>query len=334
VYAADVEATGMPVVQADTALAALLDRVRALPGIDAAALSVAGGPGYLPASMTPGRPRQNYVLSRCGPGHFAALRIPVLAGREFDPRDVRGSAPVAVVNARLAEALWPGQQAVGRALKVWDDRPPLTVVGVTETIRSLPVGPPFYQLYVPLAHDPAARATLHVRVAPGREASLYARLSDEMRRADARLTLLRVLPLADWVESVLSIPRALVSALASLGGAALFLAAVGLYGVTAYVAGRRARECAVRHVLGATRLSVMWLLVRGAMTTVVAGLVVGFACSVAVGWLLESVLLGAAFDPTALLTAPAALAATALVSILLPASRAAFLDPTVVLRDE
>jgi len=334
VYLADVEATGLAGVQADAALAVLLDRVRALPGIEAAALTAAGGPGYLPASMTPGRPQQNYVLSRCGPGYFAALRIPVLAGREFDPRDAPGSAPVAIVNARLAEALWPGQQAVGRALKVWDDRPPLTVVGVAKTVRSLPIGPPFYQLYVPLAQDPGARATLHVRVAPGQESSLYARLSDEVRRADAALTLVRVRPLAEWVDSVLSVPRALVTALASLGGAALFLAAVGLYGVTAYVAGRRGRECAIRHVLGATRLSVLLLLVRGAMATVLVGLVVGFASSLAVGWLLKSVLLGAAFDPVALAMAPAALVATALVSVILPASRAISLDPTVVLRDE
>jgi hypothetical protein len=92
----------------------------------------------------------------------------------------------------------------------------------------------------------------------------------------------------------------------------LFLAVVGLYGVTAYVAGRRARECAIRRVVGASRLSILHLLVGSSMRTVLLGLGAGVGMSLAIGWLLKDALLGASFDPRALVLAPLALAATAL----------------------
>jgi putative ABC transport system permease protein len=334
VYVADLHLAGAAEEQAPAAFERVLSRVRELPGVEAAALGGGGWPGYLPQSATPGRPRQNYVISMVGPAFFEALRIPILSGREFDRRDTSESAPVAILNQRLAEALWPGQDPVGRTLVVWDDKPAVTVVGLAKTVRSFPVGRPFFMIYVPLAQHDLNKATLHVRTAHGQEEALRRRLPEEVRGLHLGLSSVRVRSLADAVGSLVAVPRAVVTALGSLGAVALFLAAVGLYGVTAYVAGRRARECAIRRVVGASRLSILRLLVGGAMRTVLIGLGAGVGLSLAVGWLLKDALLGAAFDPRALVLAPLVLVATAFLAVALPVFRAASLDPMIVLREE
>jgi hypothetical protein len=274
-----------------------------------------------------------------GPAFFEALRIPILAGREFDGRDTTDSAPVAILNQRLAEALWPGQDPVGRKLVVWDDKSAVTVVGLTKTVRSFPlgfppVGRPFFMIYVPFAQHDLTKATLHVRTAHGQEEALRRRLPEEVRGLHLRLSSGRVRSQADAIDSLLAVPRAVVTALGSLGAVGLFLAAVGLYGVTAYVAGRRARECAIRRVVGASRLSILRLLVGSAMRTILIGLGAGVGLSLAVGWLLKDVLLGAAFDPRALVLAPLVLVVTAFLAVALPVFRAASVDPMIVLRDE
>lgn len=333
-YVADLDLAGADKEQVQPAFERVLSRVRELPGVEAAALGGGGWPGYLPPSAAPGRPRQNYVFAQAGPGFFEALRIPVLSGREFDSRDTRGSAPVAILNQRLAEALWPGQDPVGRQLAVWDDKPALTVVGLVKTVRSFPLGPPFFMIYAPLAQHDLTAATLHARIAPGHEEALKRRLPEDLRGLHLGLSSPRVRSLADANSSLLALPRAVVTALGSLGAVALFLAAVGLYGVTAYVAGRRARECAIRRVHGASRLSILRLLVGSAMRTVLIGLGVGVGLSLAASWLLKDALLGSAFDALALVVAPLLLAPTAFLAVALPVFRAASLDPMVVLREE
>jgi predicted lysophospholipase L1 biosynthesis ABC-type transport system permease subunit len=334
VYVADLDLSRADKASVRPAFETVVSHVRALPGVEAAALGGAGWPDYLPQSATPGRPRQNYVFAVAGPGLFEAMRIPLLAGREFDARDARGAAPVAILNQRLAEALWPGQDPLGRALPLWDDKPPVTVVGVTRSVRTFPLGPPFFMLYVPVAQSDLARLTLTVRTAPRQEETLARGLPAELRALHPDLFSVRVRALADWVGSLLAIPQALVTALAALGAVGLVLAAVGLQGVTAYVASRRARECAVRGALGASRLSIFRLLVAGALRTVAIGLGLGLALSLVVGALLKSALLGASFDPMALVAAPTALAATAFLAVAIPVLRASSVDPMVVLRQE
>jgi predicted permease len=334
-YAADLELAGVPRDQIPATLDRLLTTVRRIPGLEAAAVAAGGGPAFLPQSVTPGGPRQNYVLTLCSPAYFSTGRVPVLAGREFDARDGTDTAPVAVLNQRLAEKIWPSKDPIGRQLTIWDDKPPVTVVGVSKTIRSFPIGPPFYQIYIPLTQRPVGTgATLHLRLGPGQEATVPSQVLAEIRRTAPEVEAVRIRSLTEWIASLLAIPRALVTALGSLGAAALFLAAVGLYGVTAYVASRRAKECAIRCALGASRSSILWLLVESAMRTVLMGLGVGVALSLGLGFLVKSALLGAAFDPIALVVAPAILAATALLAIALPVFRAASLDTMAVLRED
>ena len=311
-----------------------LDRARALPGVEEAALGGGGWPGYLPQSMTPGRPRQNYVFTTIGPRFLQTLRIPLVSGREFDARDVQGSTRVAILNERLAEALWPGQAAVGRKLALSNDEPPLIVVGVAHTVRTMPIGPPFFQIYAPLSQHDVGSTALHIRAAPGREEALQRQLPGELRALNLGLPSIRVRSLAAATSSIMALPRAAVTALATLGVVALILAAVGLYGITAYVAGRRARECGIRRVLGASRLSVLRLLIAGSMRAVGAGLGLGILLSLAAGVLMKAAFPGAAFDPLALLVAPLLLAATAIGAVCFPALRTISVEPVVVLREE
>jgi hypothetical protein len=331
-YVADLDFSSVLKGHTGTAFQRVLSRVRELPGVEAAAIGGGGWPGYFPQSVTPGRPRQNYVIAMASPGLFETLRIPVLSGREFDPRDTPDSAPVAILNQRLSEALWPGRDPIGRRVTVWEDKPAVTVVGLVKTVRTFPIGPPFFMIYVPLAQQDLTRATLNVRPAYGHDQAIRKRLPEELRGLG--LSSVRVRSLANAVESLLAVPRAVVAALASLGAITLFLASVGLYGVTGYVTGRRAHECAIRRVLGGTRLSIFRLLVGSAMRTVLTGLGIGVALSGVVGWLLKDALLGGAFDVRALIVAPLALAATAFVAVALPVFRAASAEPMTVLRDE
>jgi predicted lysophospholipase L1 biosynthesis ABC-type transport system permease subunit len=210
----------------------------------------------------------------------------------------------------------------------------LTVVGVVKTVRSMPMGPPFFEIYLPLTQRSLSWPTLHVRTAPAGEESRPGRLFERLRQSPSGLAVTRVRAKSDWASSILSVPRAMVKALGSLGAAALFLAAIGLYGITAYSAGRRAPECAVRRVLGATRGSILWLLVRSSAPMIAVGLAAGVVFSVMAGWLLKAALLGSSFDPMALVVAPAILAATAGLAIAWPAFRAASADPMRLLREE
>jgi hypothetical protein len=89
-------------------------------------------------------------MAMAGPAMFAAMRIPILAGREFDGRDAPGRRRWPILNQKLAEALWPGRDPIGRQLVVWEGKPAVTVVGLTKTVKTFPVGPPFFMIYVPL----------------------------------------------------------------------------------------------------------------------------------------------------------------------------------------
>jgi len=333
-YVADLDLSGVEKGQVQPALDRVLGRVRELPGVEAAAMGAGGWPEYLPQSVTPGRPRQNYVFATASPGLFGTMRIPILRGREFDERDAHGAAPVVILNQRLAEALWPGQDPIGRPLRLRDDQPPSTVVGLVKSVKPFPMYAPFFMVYVPMAQSVLARVKLDVRIAPGQENALRRRLPEDVRALGLGLASLRLRSLADANASMLTVPRAIVVAFGSLGAVGLFVASVGLYGVTAFVAGRRARECAVRRVLGATRASLLQLLVGNAMRTILIGLGIGVGLSLLIGWALEDALLGAAFDPLALVVAPLALFAAALLAVVLPVLRAASVDPMIVLRQE
>jgi predicted permease len=328
-YVADLDLSSIARTARAAALERLVTGMRSEPGVQGAALAAVAGPAYLPPAMTPGRPPQNYVLSVCGPRYFETLGIPILLGRDFDAGDARGAPPVAIVNQRLAEALWPGQSPLGRriAFTAGGDGP--TVVGLVKTVRAFPVGPPFFMIYLPLAQREADEITVHLRG----EATAVTRIEEAARRSHPGLAVFRARPLADWAGAVLAVPTTLAGVLAALGLAGLLLSAVGLYGLTAYLALRRTRECAIRSALGARPAELAQLLVRDGAVAVLAGLGIGSLGLVAVGLALRAVLLGSAFDASILVTVPLLLAAVALAAAIVPAWRAGSVEPAVALRE-
>jgi putative ABC transport system permease protein len=314
-------------------------RLRTLPGVEAVGLATGpagqhGWPGFLPDTEFQDRqaPR-NVVFSEVGPGFFAAMRTPLLEGREFDERDLKGAPKVAIVNRLLAERLWPGQQATGRVLRVWNGEPPLRIVGVSETIHAMPINPPWPTVHLPTAQHKHDRLTIHVR-APSLGTKLaLGQIAAELQKAGSAFRTARPQTLREAQGRFFTAMGGVVRALASIGGMALLLAALGLYGLTSYVVGRRLKEIGIRRALGAGWVSVYALIVGGTMRAVAFGLGLGILASLGAGYIVKEALLGTAFDPSALLVAPLLLAATSLLAASVPALRSTRVDPAVVLRE-
>lgn len=315
------------------------ERLRRAPGVLAVGLAAGpagqrGWPGYLPASeFQDPNARRNVVFTEVGPGFFEALGVPLLEGRDFDARDRRGAPKVAILNRLLAERLWPGQPAAGRLLRVWSGEPPLQVVGVVETANAMPISPPWPTIHLPLAQHDHDQLAIHVRAPSLPPERALALVAGVLRETDPALASHAPESLREAQGRFYAILDGVVTAFALVGGMALLLSAVGLYGLTSFVVGRRVREIGIRRTLGATGPSIYALIVGGTFRTVGLGLVAGVAASLAVGLAIERVLLRSAWEPSALIVAPCLLAATAVAAASLPALRGCRLDPMRVLRE-
>jgi predicted permease len=309
----------------------LLARLEARAEVEAASLSAAGWPDYLPATAFPGRER-HVVYQPVSPGFFRTLQIPLFAGREFDDADAATATRVAIVNQLLAERLWPGEGPLGKALPVSEREAPLTVVGVAQTVQNA-IGPPFPMLYVPMAQHDHWGTTLNVRARPG-AASLAGAIAGAVQTLDASLPAVRVSTLDGRMAEARSALHLASTVLGWLGGMALLLAAVGLSGLTGYVVSERTREVGIRKALGASAGQVLGLVLGGTLRLVAVGLAVGTILSLGAAQVVKSIVVGSALDPLVLLGVPLALAATAFVAAYLPARRALALDPLEALRCE
>jgi len=328
----------------------LLERVRALPGVRAAAL------GQNLAFVTTGLARPAAIeghrsetgeeavflaYQAVSPGYFEALGIPLLAGRSFEEADREGNLPVAVVNRTFAESFW-GEAgldgALGRAIAFDGEEAPVRVVGVVEDARYFTLGEdPRPYLYLPLGQSFAPETTLHIRTASGAgsPASLLGAVRREIRALDPNLALYNVEPMMAILARSLWAPRMAAGLLAVFGGVALVLVSVGIYGVMAYSVNRRRREIGIRAAIGADRRRVLGGVLGRSMKVVgagaAAGLLLAFLATRAVAGLLYGI---RPFDPVSVLGMTFLLLLVAFVASLLPALQATRVDPVVVLRDE
>lgn len=311
----------------------------AAPEIEAiglAALAPIGDNRLLWEVRTPGGDALTVAGNVVSPGYFASLGIAMVGGRDFD-FDLDGAQrePVVVINASLAERLWPGARAVGRNLQIvgLNGAQPHRVIGVVADSRhgALQATPePF--LYRPLAQDYHPFATLHVRSSMS-AAALGEFVGESVRRLNPRIPVADVRTLASEVDAALARPAHLALGMGLLGAVAAVLAAVGLYGVLSFAAQRRAREIGIRMSLGAgPRTIYADMLFRGLRLALV-GMIPGSALAVAFGRLLANRLYGvSAFEGLGLAGAALLLAAVALVASELPARRATAVDPVDILR--
>src|SRR5687767_1220142 len=320
----------------------ILAGAAAIPGVQAAALSrmvpLGGSSMGLGGVLVEGRPAPgpndswdpswNIVT----PAYFDVMRIPLVSGRGFTDAD-RGSAPrVAIIDEVLASSIWPGEQAVGKTFRNGDLV--VTVIGVARYVkhRSLGETPPGF-VYVPLAQTYAERVSLFVRSASATSMALPVRrmLTD----LDPALPILDSQPLTEMVAVGLFPQRVALVVASALGGVALLLALIGIYGVTAYGVAQRTREIGIRIALGSTQGNVLSMIVGQGLRVGGIGVALGVAGAIAVTRLLEGLLFGVSgSDPIALGAAASVLLGAALLASWVPGRRAARVSPMVALRQE
>jgi len=282
---------------------------------------------------TLGRDSLRYDVVGVAPDYFRTLGAAMIQGRPIDETDAMNSARVAVVNIALARLLFPGTSAIGRTIS---RDGAMTVVGVVGNVLHWDLdkaaGP---TVYVPIAQDGASRY-LHLMVRTSRPLpAVESAMTQIVRSIDPALPP----PVFTKMEAAVAesvAPRKFTFVLLGIFATiAATLAVLGLYGVLSNVVADRTREIGIRTVLGADRARVVRLIVRQGAVLVVAGLAAGLAGSVALTRVVASLLYGvSARDPLTLATVPLLLGAVAMLATLVPAWRAARVDPEVALRTD
>jgi len=273
-------------------------------------------------------------------GYFQTMRLRLVRGRDFDARDRADGVPVCIVNETMAKRRWPGQDPVGLRVGVGArDTRWLTIVGVSANARQSEwTGSVPDEIYAPYAQHAAefgsGELTVVARTA-GNPEDVADMVQRAVRTVNATVPISHLTTMTHVVEEQLWRSRVTAFVLAIFAGVALMLAALGVYGVSAYTMSRRAREIGIRIALGARPSSVVSLALRETVAPVTAG--VGVGCAVAFGLghaastLLYDVTPG---DPVTFVIAPLTLAAIATAAAWLPARRASRLDPASVLRQD
>jgi putative ABC transport system permease protein len=276
------------------------------------------------------------------PGYFEAAGVPVLEGREFSEDDRADSRPVAVVSRTLAERTWPGASAIGHELRLSD--PPgsasLEVVGVVGDVQQFRLDAPVTaDLYMPLRQIPATAVPLlaarmyWVVATRGEDPALGAALRREVRAVDPEVAASATRTLAEIHASSLAPRRIDVRLLELFAPVALSLAALGVYGVTAFSVGMRRRELALRSALGARRGALVRLVLREELRPALLGLASGLLLALAAARAARDALFATSpSDPVVYAVVTAVLVATATLACYLPARRAARVDPAGLLR--
>jgi predicted permease len=309
-----------------------LERVKALPGVEhvAQASRPPLRPGRSQTTFRMGDEPEGHVVevNAVSPDFFPALRLPIVRGRVFTD----GEADAALVTESTARRYWPGQEAIGRAVTMDGGR--RIIVGI---VRDAQVSQAQEALssYMYLPATPGTQRRISVLARTRLEAQEFAAaVRTETSRMDASL-LVTVEPLSDNVRLLQTLSGIAAGVAGTLSLLALGLAAIGVYGVVAYVVSRRRREVGVRLALGARAPDVQRLILRQTLRPVAIGMPVGIAAAAAAARLLESVLFGVSpYDPLAFIGAPLVMLAVAAAAALVPTRRAVRADPMSVLRSE
>jgi len=317
--------------------------VAAVPGVVAAATT-----SFLPLNhetdmvrftppgrdLGPSERMPSAVSLSVSPDYFAAMRIPVRAGRPFSDADRAGAARVVAINETMARSFWPGGDPVGRTIRLEDGETATVVAIVGDTNDEDVAAGAGAQIYMPQAQVPWRYLRVLARTS-GDPSAMVAEVSDAIWRVDPNLPLVEVRSLEQVVRDFLLPQTALSATLAGLAFGALLLAVVGVYGLMSFFVSRRRHEIGIRMALGASRRNVLTMVVGRGLWLTAAGLVGGLVGAAGLARVMSSLLFGVAtVDAVAFGAAPAVLLAVALLSCYLPARRAAAIDPLVSLRYE
>ncbi|MGE5835264.1 MAG: ADOP family duplicated permease [Acidobacteriota bacterium] len=320
--------------------------VTALPGVRVAAISTAV-PGFgsffngiVPEGETRESRNAREARSRfVSPGFFRAMELPIVRGRSFDDRDRAGAPLVMIVNQSLAERLFPGADPVGRRAFCCNEHPK-TIVGVAADVRARgPARPVESEFYLPIAQvDDVAwgwtrRNVFVVARTDGDAAMLRPAVRQAVSSVDPGIPLFSPMTMDERMARTVQTERFNTMLLAILGGVGILLAAVGIYGVISYFAAQRAPEIGIRLALGATRETVLRLVAGQAAAPVAAGVVIGGTGALFASQVLATQLVNVTpTDPLTFAAGVLVLAVVASLAALIPARRAAALDPAQIFR--
>ena len=289
-----------------------------------------------------GSARGPYGFQSMSPEYFATLGVPLRSGRHFTPGDGAADPPVAIVNEAFARYYWPGEDALGKQLTPvptgLSEEPtvePITVVGVVADFGATFYGnPPRAEVYRPTYQHPATRMLLVVRTAADPTIA-FPLLRDALRHVDAGVPVSQLRTSQGIVDEWLNETRVVAVMLGLLGGLALSLAVVGLYGMVSYSVAQRTYELGIRMVLGADRGKVQRAVLRSFVILSGIGLAVGVAISAAVAAIMRShlLMLQVSWIPS-VLGIVTLLTSVVMLASYLPARRATTIEPAVALRSE
>jgi putative ABC transport system permease protein len=275
------------------------------------------------------------------PGFFETLRVPLIRGRFFDERDREDAPLVAIVNQKAARDFWPNQDPIGRRLKFgWPDNgsPWLQVVGVTSDLKQVELSVPsrdeVYCAYLQSRDSWEWPRFLVVRTS-GDPLAAEAALRQIVARIDPQEPLNHVMTMDEIVERETSQSEMQTLLLGGLAALALAIACVGIYGVMAYRVSQRTNEMGIRLALGASRGSILSLVLRHGMKLVLIGVAAGLAAAFVLTRLMSTLLFEvSAFDPLTFVAVACLLTGVALAACYVPAHQAMRLDPMHALRHE
>ncbi|CAN5834523.1 ABC transporter permease [soil metagenome] len=323
----------------------LLDRVRALPGVERAALTGQvpfGGNGDTWGFHVRGRMKANPVHDpdaerySVTPEYFRLMEIPLKSGRLLSEQDTTSSEPVMVVSEEAARSIWGNDDPLGSVVRVGDHAsgPWRTVVGVVGDVDHSDIGGPRRAaMYLPQSQVTDSYLVLTVKGASGSPAALVAPIRGAVRAIDPTVPVYSVEQLENLVAKAVDQRRFVMRLLVVFAGIAVLLAGVGLYGVISYSVEQRTREVGLRLALGATGGDIGWLVFTGGAAVVGTGLGAGLLVSIAAMRALGSLVAGVEpMDPVSFAAAVGVLLAVSLAAHLVPLRRALRVDPAIALR--
>jgi predicted permease len=322
---------------------AAIERAKASPGVESA--TIADAPPLIPAfSRTIFPEGQDEASGYRGtltqvndiaPTFFETLRIPIIAGREFNDSDRAGTKQVVIANEAMAMHFWPNENAIGKRFHFHGDPGLREIVGVVRNTVENNIGEePQPVAYLPLAQNYSPAAIMLVRT-NGRPEAVISSVRSQVQQLDSNLALTNVQTIGELLGQGLWAPRMGAALLAVFGGLALILAIIGVYGVLSYSVNQQTREIGIRMAMGAQTGRVLRLVVGQGMRLAAAGLVLGLIVAFAAMRVLGSLLFGvSSHDPLTFGGVSLVLAVAAALACYIPARRATKVDPIIALRYE
>lgn len=324
----------------------LLERVRMLPGIEAASLAT-GLPPMRPLNADdtniegyvkkPGGPDENVSFYRgVAPGYFEMMRVPITEGRALDARDGTDAPGAVVINQTMARAFFGNESPLGRRIRRGGNDRWRTIVGIAADVKNAGVDKPAgTEVYFPYTQADGVRGVYLLMKTRGDPRSVVSAVRSQIFQLDPTLPVAQVRLMSDVIDAATARPRFLTVLLSLFSFIAVALAAVGIYGVMAYTVAQRTHEFGIRMAIGAGSFDVLWLVLGQGMKIGLIGVALGAAGAFALTRLLRQLLFGIdSFDPATFMVTALLLTMVIMAACYIPARRATRVDPMVALRYE